>query len=235
VLPVKGRTLETLPHKSPAAQLVMSLLMETMRTESLRPAGIRELPIVAGNLALDFANTVDDPLGPQRFDHVADYQSLAAWSQRIGTVSAQSSATLLHIAEDHPRHAQSTVRRGKDLRAAINETFGAIVEGHSPDTGWRQLRPFVAEAIQHAGVMSSSRQLSLAWDSSELDSPLWPVAEAAFRLLIGPEMERLKRCVACPWLFVDRSKNHSRRWCSMEICGTDEKMRRYVTKRADRR
>ena len=145
--------------KSPAVQLVMSLLMETMRTESLRPAGIRELPIVAGNLALDFANTVDDPLGPQRFDHVADYQSLAAWSQRIGTVSAQSSATLLHIAEDHPRHAESTVRRGKDLRAAINETFGAVVEGHSPDTGWRQLRPFVAEAIQHAGVMSSSPQL----------------------------------------------------------------------------
>src|SRR5215212_713024 len=110
----------------------MSLLMETMRTESLRPAGIRELPIVAGNLALDFANTVDDPLGPQRFDHVADYRSLVAWSQRIGTVSAESSGTLLHIAEVHPRLAESAVRRGKDLRAAINETFGAVVEATPP-------------------------------------------------------------------------------------------------------
>jgi predicted RNA-binding Zn ribbon-like protein len=68
-----------------------------------------------------------------------------------------------------------------------------------------------------------------------LELPLWPVAEAAYRLLVGQEIQRLKRCAGCPWLFVDRSKNHSRRWCSMEICGTDEKMRRYVTKRADRR
>lgn len=213
----------------------MSLLMETIRLASVRPAGIRELPIVAGNLALDFGNTIDDPLGPERFDHVANYGNLVAWSQRIGTLSAQSSATLLQLARDHPREAESTVQRGKELRAAINETFGAIVDGHSADTGWQQLRPFLTEAIRHAGVRSSSRNFSLVWDSTELGSPLWPVAEAAYRLLIGPEIQRLKRCVGCPWLFVDRSKNHSRRWCSMEICGTDEKMRRYVTKRADRR
>jgi predicted RNA-binding Zn ribbon-like protein len=232
---VNCATPETLPHDPSTVQLVMSVLMETVRLASLRPAGIRELPIVAGNLALDFANTIDDPLGPQRFDHVADYRNLAAWSQRTGTVSAQSSATLLHLAEDHPRHAESIVQRGKDLRAAINETFGAIVEGHSPETGWEQLRPFLTEALQHAAVRSSSRNLSLVWDSSELGAPLWPVAEAAYRLLVGPEIQRLKRCVGCPWLFIDRSKNYSRRWCSMEICGTDEKMRRYVTKRAERR
>ena len=61
------------------------------------------------------------------------------------------------------------------------------------------------------------------------------MADAAYRLLTGPEVRRLKRCVACPWLFLDRSRNGSRRWCSMEICGTDEKIRRYVTRRAARR
>jgi predicted RNA-binding Zn ribbon-like protein len=63
---------------------------------------------------------------------------------------------------------------------------------------------------------------------------LWPVAAAAHRLLTATELSRLKRCVGCPWLFLDRSKNGSRRWCSMEFCGTEEKMRRYVRKRRAR-
>jgi predicted RNA-binding Zn ribbon-like protein len=215
----------------------MSVLVETMTQAAgpLRREGIRELPIVGGNLTLDFANTVDDPYGPQPFDYVADYRGLIAWSQRIGTVPDHSAAALHHIAEDHPRQARSTVRRAKDLRAAINETFGPLADGRSPDAGWQQLRPFVTSAIQHAGVTSSPPQPSLSWDFSDLESPLWPVAEAAYRLLVGPETQRLKRCAGCPWLFLDRSKNHSRRWCTMEICGTDEKIRRYVTKRADRR
>jgi predicted RNA-binding Zn ribbon-like protein len=36
-------------------------------------------------------------------------------------------------------------------------------------------------------------------------------------------------------LFLDRSKNGSRRWCSMDDCGTDLKKRRYVATRAARR
>ncbi len=200
----------------------------------LRREGIRELSIIGGNLTLDFANTVDDPFGPQQFDYIADFRGLLAWSQRIGTVSDRSAAALNQIAEDNPRQARATVRRAKDLRAAINETFGALADGRSPDVGWQQLRPFVTHAVQHAGVISSP-SVSLSWDFSALESPLWPVADAAYRLLVGPEMKRLKRCAACRWLFLDRSKNHSRRWCTMEICGTDEKIRRYVTKRADRR
>jgi predicted RNA-binding Zn ribbon-like protein len=58
------------------------------------------------------------------------------------------------------------------------------------------------------------------------------VAEAAYRLLAAPEPARLKRCAGCPWLFIDQSRNGSRRWCAMDDCGRHEKIRRYVTKRA---
>jgi predicted RNA-binding Zn ribbon-like protein len=53
--------------------------------------------------------------------------------------------------------------------------------------------------------------------------------------LTGPELQRLKRCAGRRWLFLDHSKNGRRRWCSMEVCGTYEKIRRYVTRRAQRR
>jgi predicted RNA-binding Zn ribbon-like protein len=211
--------------------------METAKgaAPALRPTGIRELPIVAGHVALDFANTVDDPLGPQRFDHLDDYRGLAAWSERVGIVSQRSSAALRHAAEKHPRRAAAAVQRAISLRTALNETFGALVDGHPPTAGWDQLRPFVTAALKKAEPAFDHSGVILAWDFAELESPLWPVAEAAYRLLTGTELPRLKRCAGCPWLFLDHSKNGSRRWCSMEDCGTHEKIRRYVTRRAERR
>ena len=59
-----------------------------------------------------------------------------------------------------------------------------------------------------------------------------PVAYAAWDLLISGPLDRVKRCHACPWLYLDQSKNGSRRWCSMEDCGKAVKMSRYVAKRA---
>ena len=60
---------------------------------------------------------------------------------------------------------------------------------------------------------------------------LRPVAHAATQLLIGDELDRIKVCGGCRYIFVDESKNRSRRWCSMEDCGTAEKVRRYVAAR----
>jgi predicted RNA-binding Zn ribbon-like protein len=202
--------------------------METVQTTSVRPTGIRELPIVAGHLALDFANTVDDPLGPLRFDHVIDYPGLTTWAARVGV--AEETALRL-AAEEHPRRAAAVVRRAAGLRDAINSTFGALADGESPAEGWTQLRPFVATAVQHATV---GDQPQPTWDPTELESPLWAVADSAYSLLTSPRLSRLKRCAGCPWLFIDQSKNGSRRWCSMEFCGTDQKIRRYVAKRAIR-
>lgn len=210
-------------------------MMETVQRTSRRPPGIRELPIVAGHLALDFGNTVDDPLGPERFDHVIDYEGLVNWSERVRILPDGSVTTLRSTAEQHPRRAATVVSQADLLRSAINETFGAVIEGRVPTGGWIELQQFAATAIQHAGLVPAGPQLAPTWDFSELESPLWPVAESAYALLKSPLLGRLKRCAGCPWLFLDQSKNNSRRWCSMEICGTDQKIRRYVAKRADRR
>jgi predicted RNA-binding Zn ribbon-like protein len=193
------------------------------------PPGIRVLPIVAGHLALDFANTVDDPLGPQRHDHIAGYPALLAWSERIGTLPPDAASALSETGAQQPDRAAEVVAQAAALRDAMNGTFGAIVEDPVGAGGpWAELRPFIATGIARADVPPPATR----WDLTDLEAPLWPVAEAAYRLLIGPDLARLKRCVGCPWLFLDKSKNASRRWCSMEFCGTDRKKQRYVAKRA---
>jgi predicted RNA-binding Zn ribbon-like protein len=68
-----------------------------------------------------------------------------------------------------------------------------------------------------------------AWCEVEVATPLWMLAEAATRLLTSEEMALLRACDSptCRWLFVDTSKNHSRRWCDMKVCGNRIKARRF--------
>ena len=117
------------------------------------------------------------------------------------------------------------------LRDLLNDVFVEVIDGVPP--AWERLRPYAAEAVANSTL---TRTHELTW--SHATSPhamLWPVAHAAQRLLTGPDIHRVKRCAGCPWLFLDQSRNGSRRWCAMNDCGTHEKIRKYVARRAARR
>ncbi|MGY1739731.1 MULTISPECIES: CGNR zinc finger domain-containing protein [unclassified Blastococcus] len=205
-----------------------------MGTEPVVP---RSLPVVGGHLALDFANTVDDPLGPARHDHVADPAGLVAWARRVGVVDESRAGRLMAAAEEHPRAAAAAVRRAHRLRDVLNEVFGAAVEGTPLDEPWRRLRPFVTEAVAAAGLAPGpGGAAAWSWPASEdLAELLHPVAAAAADLLRSPDLARVSRCARCPWLFLDRSRNHSRRWCDMGDCGQAQKIERITAARAARR
>jgi len=217
------------------SQTVKWVLMSTPPDDLAQP--VRELPVVGGHLALDFANTIDDPLGPERFDHAGTYAGLLSWSVRVGCLSDNQAADLARVAADRPGDGAAALLKAHRLRLIIGTTFTDIArQPSSPMDHWTKLRPFVVDAVSRAQLTSEDQAYAFSWpDPVELDAMLWPVAQAAADLLTGPDLPRVKVCGGCPWLFVDRSKNQSRRWCAMEDCGTHEKIRRYVTRRAARR
>lgn len=225
---------------------MLSGKITSMETPPTRPATPRELPILGGHLALDFANTVDDPLGPARHDHAATYPDLLQWATRVNLVGEQQAARLLRAAARAPRTEAAALRRAHQLRRAVNELFGGVADDRPdvPDQ-WPRLRPFVTAAIAAASLATADgvepagrargRQAWVWPQEDELHVMLYPIAMAAAELLVGPDLSRLKRCARCPWLFLDRSKNHSRRWCDMDDCGKAQKIERYVARRAARR
>lgn len=210
--------------------------METLEEWSSRPPHIRPLPVLGGHLALDFANTVDDPEGAARYDHVSDLTGYLGWALHAGLLDEPTARGLREQGEQHPDATTAVLARAAALREALNTTFGAVVDSEPPDAGWQRLRPFVLDALEHAdlatGPDGTPGDVALHWRTDDLGSPLHPVAHAALQLLHAPELRRLKRCAGCPWLFLDASRNASRRWCSMTDCGTHAKIQRYVTKRA---
>ena len=224
-------------------QLVKFVLVETTAGVIGTP---RELPIVGGHLALDFANTVDDPYGPARYDHAGTYQELVDWSVRIGVLLPDQASALLDVARAHPRSRSTALRRAHQLRrilieiftqaAKINSGEAPAFEGALSPTQWSELRSFITEALTNADLASAEDAYELSWAlTTRLDALLWPIAMAALELLTSPQVARVKKCAGCPWVFVDQSKNLSRRWCAMNDCGTHEKIRRYVSRRAARK
>jgi predicted RNA-binding Zn ribbon-like protein len=205
-----------------------------METSRVDPPAPRELPIVGGHLALDFANTVDDPLGPERHDHASSYDDILRWSVRVGTLTERP-ASRLRAAARNRGDAAATVERAHELRDTLNEIFGAIADG-TPDVraGWTRLRPLAADAVANATLDDRGRgACQWVWSQGEdLACVLHPIASAAADLLVSNDLSRVKRCARCPWLFLDSSKNHSRRWCDMNDCGKAQKIERYVARRA---
>jgi predicted RNA-binding Zn ribbon-like protein len=206
--------------------------METGQIDS----PLRPLLMVAGNLALDFANTVDDPGGPNHFDHIQDIPRLLTWARNIEVLSDPRYDELAALAQSRPTIAKSSLRRAHSLRRTAQAVFGAIADDQPvPEKAWHDLRRSIAEAISHAELAADHDEVHLAWDVANLDTVTWQSAYAAHELLTGGQLGRIKRCDACPWLYVDHSKNSSRRWCTMDDCGKAVKMRRYVERRAARR
>ena len=127
----------------------------------------RELPIVGGHLALDFANTVDDPEGLERYDHAGTYPELVAWSARVGILRPDQAEVLLTAANEHPRARSAALKRAHLLREIVIETFtevaaitsgrSAATAGSTPAARWDELRAFVTDAMAHA---------ELAWKGS---------------------------------------------------------------------
>jgi predicted RNA-binding Zn ribbon-like protein len=208
-----------------------------METVSTGPPPPRELPIVGGHLALDFANTVDDPLGPARHDHASAYDDLVKWAVRAHAVTGAHASRLLRTAASHTRDAAATIERAHDLRETLNDIFGGIADG-TPDVPehWTRLRPFVVDAVANAMLADADADAGArqwAWGHVEdLAAVLHPIASAAADLLVSDDLRRVKRCARCPWLFLDNSRNHSRRWCDMNDCGKAQKIERYLARRA---
>ena len=91
------------------------------------------------------------------------------------------------------------------------------------------------DAVAHADLVPDGTGLHLVWpDAHHPHAVLWPIPHSAVDLLTTGDLRRIKRCAGCEWLFLDRSKNASRRWCAMTDFGTQSKIRRYVARRASR-
>lgn len=193
--------------------------------------------LVGGNVGLDFVNTRTGPPDAIPDDDLLDgYDGFVSWAVYAGVVSEQAGARLRRRAHDDPRAADAAFVRSRRVRDDLDDVFRAVVHGRvTDDAAVSRLREDESEALRSARLQQGA-VFAWTWDDDRsLERPLWPAVHAAVGLLLTGTLDRVKQCDGCRFLFLDESRNRARRWCSMEDCGTDEKIRRYVaTRRAAR-
>jgi predicted RNA-binding Zn ribbon-like protein len=199
------------------------------------------VPLEGGHLALDFVNTIgglrDEPPSPDD-ELLESYEDLVVWCVRLGVVSDADGRTLMRAADRDEKAARRTLRRARELRNLVYAIFRPIADGGEPSA---DLLDELRDADRHAladarlapaGAAAPLGAMRWTWPPPrELTDPLRPIAHAAVELLTGGPLQHVKICGNCRWLFLDQSRNHSRRWCSMDECGTQMKQRRFVERR----
>jgi predicted RNA-binding Zn ribbon-like protein len=203
---------------------------------------VEDIGFLGGNIALDFVDTIGGPLvdDPEPIDEfLRSYEDLVMFGVKMGTLSERSAGRLRRLARKRPDEADQVLAEAKRKRELVERVFRPVAEGSRPPApALAELRDFAAAAIARGELVPAPDGDGFHWSwerSTDLDAPLWPVAHAALELITDGPLDRIKTCGRCRWLFLDTTKNHSRRWCSTEGCGTDVKKERYVARRRARR
>lgn len=190
----------------------------------------------SGHLALDFANTKDWHASQTPQEKLNSYADLVAWGQQAGLVSTEAAARLRLFALEQPRDSLNTYQFAIQLREALYHIFSnQYANLPLAPSDLATLNSVVQQAMAHLRLTPVNGVMQWEWDTS-LESAnliLWPVARAAAELLTSPRASLVRECEddrGCGFLFMDQSKNHSRRWCSMESCGNRAKARRHYAK-----
>lgn len=194
--------------------------------------------LIGNALCLDFANTLYGHRGTPLHEYLYGYHDLVLWSRHAGIFDAAHARRLAQAGELQPDQAARVFRRAIALREMIFRIFSALATGRSPEsTDLAALNAARAEVLAHSSINRTRGRFVLDWDEpGALERMLWDIVISAADLLTSERLSRVRECSGdtCDWLFVDTSRNHMRRWCSMSVCGNRAKSRRFLRKRRAR-
>ena len=196
------------------------------------PEGQFRFDLSGGHLALDFANTVSHRPTENRKERLPDYRSLIAFGEQSGVLPVSAAKRLSSKTGEEPAEVQRAWQNAVRLREALFEIFSALAEQRAiPAQALAILNAALLKGASHGHIASSANRLRWEWIAQEnnCESVLWQVARSAAELLTSDEIANLRICASekCAWLFLDKTKNHRRRWCDMKTCGNRVKARRH--------
>lgn len=190
----------------------------------------------SGDLSLDFANTKDMHASERPVEKLNRYEDIVAWGESARLVTPHQARGLRNLAVEHPEVAADSYDFSIQVREAVYRIFSRRYAGKPIlESDLAVLNAVTREAMAHLQLTPVEGEIRWEWapDMDGINRILWPVARAAAELLTSEKGSRVRECEddrGCGFLFIDQSKNHSRRWCSMDSCGNRAKARRHYAR-----
>jgi predicted RNA-binding Zn ribbon-like protein len=193
-------------------------------------SSVKDIKLIGGEVCLDFINTIHDRSLENSVDYLdGGYAALLQWSEYAGVWDRKVILKLL--SEHRIQHEKSHVyQHAIRLRKNLFDIFSSIADHKKPPpAALSTFNVFLSSAFLHKNVVAHKNEYISGWKLSDnsADWLLWPIIESAYLLITGYQLQKIKKCPACFWLFVDKSKGGKRKWCSMDTCGAIDKSKRY--------
>jgi len=186
------------------------------------------LTLIAGALALDFANTASGRGGPRYQEHLRSHADVVAWAAHAGVIDEVAARLIADRIAQGAREFEHLVDDALALRDAIYEIALALARRLPPaQTHLDLVSARCAAALASASLEIGAQGARWCWphDPASPATILGPVVLSAVGLLRESDPARIKQCLGehCGWVFFDMTKNRSRRWCEMSVCGNRAK------------
>jgi predicted RNA-binding Zn ribbon-like protein len=187
--------------------------------------------LIAGALSLDFCNTVEGRGTEGETDLFGSFRDLAEWSREAGSLPEETLSGLLRLVEKDPHAGDRVLRRARKFRAVLHSLFSTLAaEEEPPSHALQALNRELKRSLPHRAMESQDGRIRWRWQVGDRpEAVLWPVVWSAADLLASDRRPHVGCCAQgdCTWLFLDRSRNRSRRWCSDESCGNRARVKRH--------
>ena len=184
---------------------------------------------IAEALGLDFLNSIATPIDT-RVEWIGNGADLLSWLEQAGMVPKDVLNEFRKSAVPGELDAIASQARNirEWFRAFVTENKGRKLSASS-EKALEPLNRLLArdeafyQVVFGKDDQSPINQKSRRWRSPE--SVLIPIAEAMANLICDEDMTYVKACEGhdCTLMFLDKTKSHARRWCSMGICGNRAK------------
>ena len=182
-------------------------------------------------LSLDFSNTIDWRNGEKRDDSLRTFGSLVEWSVKKGTIPRDEAPSIIRRAKEE--HVEdSTLRRAVQLRETIYRIFSAVAHDHHPDDDdVSALNEFLSNYPVSSSIVRTGHDYgwTVVPGRGAEGRMLWPIAKSAADLLTSDQLGRVTECAneeeGCGWVFLDKTRSGTKKWCSSTGCGNRAKVR----------
>ncbi len=197
---------------------------------------ISEMDLVGGAACLDFVNTaLNDELPVER---LLSYDDLLILIQRLSLLDTDTLAALKQLAAQDLGQAESVLLKARAVRQSMLALFAGLANDQLGQITVQELLPFnghIKEALGERVFSPQGDKLEMIWHhpEKELMQAVWVFSLSAYILLTTKDQKLIKQCSACAWFFLDETKNHRRKWCDMQTCGTNQKARRYYQRKKE--
>ena len=195
------------------------------------------LPLVGSELAFDLANTASGRGSPKNLEHFHTPTDVIVWARHAKVITGRDRDAALERIADDPALGRRLLRQVLSSREVIHRIGVAISHGSQPAPA--DLSALRAIAHPHACSRKPNafrRRFRLELECRRRRDR----SDTRSHYVVRPDIAQLNRIFRassnaqgehCGWLFFDTTKNKSRRWCEMEVCGNRAKQKQFAERR----